>query len=148
MSNGAILSADQTTLDNSVISATQASECAIEGAVFWIVNDLLPFSALDSDGLRTFVEAFNPVMHVPCSDTVRAQLPILASSLKGQLQQLIGSTLQFGALTFDGWSSGAFKPFLGITLDWIDQSFKQHTCILAMAPMPFPHDATSTAVLV
>lgn len=40
------------------------------------------------------------------------------------------------------------KPYLGVTLHWIDDAFRYHECALAMEQQKYPRTAEATSVLI
>ncbi|KAI7824628.1 ribonuclease H-like domain-containing protein [Gamsiella multidivaricata] len=48
----------------------------------------------------------------------------------------------------DSWSSRSNKPYLDITLHWIDNDFNALECTLEMIPQPYPHTISATARLI
>lgn len=114
----------------------------------WIIKDMLPFSTVDSEAFKDVIRSINHHVKVPCGATLRNRLPTYASYLRAELKQLLEKTLKHGCLTLDGWTSAANKPFLGITLHWLDEHFTPRQFVLAMAPQPYPHDAIHMARLI
>lgn len=117
-------------------------------ALSWIVKDMLPFSILDSSAFKSFIQTINPMIRVPCSSTIKGKLPGKVSLLKVVMREHLLNTLVNGAITIDSWTSSANKPYLGITLHWLDDNFYMHETVLDLSPQPYPHDATTTARLI
>jgi hypothetical protein len=134
----------QTKLDQ--ISGKSSSKVS-NAALVWIINDMFPFSTVNTPAFRTFVLTVNPLAQVPCAATLRDRLAQRASLIRGNLKAFLTNTLEYGSITTDSWSSNANKPYIAVTLHWLDEDFKIHECCLSMAPQPYPHDAQTTALL-
>jgi hypothetical protein len=59
--------------------------------------------------------------------------------LADKLRFILSTTLVYGSITADGWSSTGMRPYLGVTLHWIDDTFRYHECALAMEEQKYPH---------
>ena len=136
----------QTKIDSNTI-AIPKQERVVAAALEWIIEDQQPFTAMDSPKHRALLNLFNPKVNVPCAATIRAGMINHCRTLTGRLKFLMGTTLLYGTLTADGWTSGSGKPFLSITLHWLDDNFKHHEYLLDLAPQPYPHTHQRTARL-
>ncbi|KAF9990401.1 hypothetical protein BGZ79_004812, partial [Entomortierella chlamydospora] len=137
----------QTTLYQQPVSS-KLQEKIIAASLNWIIEDMLPFSIMDLAAFRHFISTFSPLVRMPCSNTVRGRLVEHSTYLRGLLKDHMDKTLLFGCITFDSWTSSAHKPYLGITIHWLDQDYHPQECVLALAPQPYPHTAPTTAQLI
>ncbi|KAF9271507.1 hypothetical protein BGZ68_003524, partial [Mortierella alpina] len=117
-------------------------------ALNWIIQSMQPFSALDSPAFREMIQAVNPQVRLPCSATIRAMLADHTLLLEDMLKVRFAETLEFGSLTTDSWTSAANRPYMSVTLHWLDKDFGLHECALALEPQPYPHTAQPTALLI
>jgi hypothetical protein len=125
------------------VTAESRRQAVVTSALQWIISDMLPFSTFNSVAFREFMATCNSGLKLPCSATVRSHLTKHRLRLTESLRGLMDKTLIYGSLTADGWSSGSNKPYLGITLHWLDSNFNYFECALDMAPQPYPHTAVA-----
>ncbi|KAF9946961.1 hypothetical protein BGZ72_011000, partial [Mortierella alpina] len=87
---------------------------------------------------------------MPCSVTVRGRLAnrTLYMYLEDMLKVRLAESLEFGSLTTDSWTSAANRPYMSVTLHWLDKDFHLNECALALEPQPYPHTAQPTALLI
>lgn len=137
----------QTKLDGTSIPIPKEGKI-VSAALEWIIADLQPFSAIDTPKHKALLNLYNPRLSVPCSATVRNALPDHRRGLTDILKKLMNESMLFGAITADSWTSQSNKPFMGITLSWLDSNFNNYECVLDLAPQPYPHDASNTARLI
>lgn len=90
--------------------------------VEYIAGDLLPFSTVESENFRKFVEMLNPRFQMPSRKYLSTKL--IQNKAKTIQQRLIDNLKKVDniCLTIDIWTNRAMKGFLGITahfiLDW------------------------------
>lgn len=137
----------QTTLSGTSVTA-QKKEKLVKASLDWVVEDYIPFSTFKSSAFKKLMQLINPVVQPPCQTTVRERLHGYRLLLQEQIEKLLSKTFGFGSLTIDDWTSDSGRPFLGVTLHWLDKDFVQHECALDLVPHPYPHDAESIADLV
>ena len=126
---------------SSAMTATQQTrEEFIQAALNWIIQDYEPFSRFDSPAFRDFLSVINPNVSLICARTIRTRLPDYRAHIEGQINTLLQETFKFGSITVDDWTSTSGRPFMMITLHWLDSNFKAHEHALDLMPHPYPHD--------
>ncbi|CAO3568902.1 unnamed protein product [Mortierella alpina] len=63
-------------------------------ALNWIIQSMLPFSALDSPSFREMIQSINPQVRMPCSATIRAKLADHTLPLEDMLKVRLAETLE------------------------------------------------------
>jgi len=126
----------------------QKKEAIIKAALTWVVTAYIPFSTFDSDSFRSLIRLINPIVNIPCTATIRDRLHIYRLGLQERIEQLLSRTFKIGSLTADDWTSDSNRPFMGITLHWLDSDFKAYECTLELVPHPYPHSGESIAKLI
>lgn len=137
----------QTTLTGTS-TTVQKKEAIIKAALTWVVTTYIPFSTFDSDSFRALVHLINPIISMPCAATVRDRLHNYRLGLQMRIEQLLSETFKVGSMTVDDWTSDSNRPFMGITLHWLDSEFKGYECTLDLVPHPYPHNGESIAKLI
>ena len=84
---------------------------------------------------------------MPCSVTVRGTLADRTLYLEDMLKDRLAESLEFSSLTTDSWTSAANRPYMSVTLHWLDKDFHLDECALALEPQPYPQTAQPTALL-
>lgn len=106
----------------------------------WIIEDMQPFSIMDSPSFRALLTLYNSRAPLPCAATARSKMVSYRSDLSTRVDHLVQTTMLSGSITIDGWTSQSNKPFLSVTLHWLTENFKFLECVLDMVPFPYPHD--------
>lgn len=96
----------------------------------FIVKDVHPFSAVQNEGLKTFIHMLEPRYTIPSrqhsSDKALPELyEVVKTTVKADLQEASAV-----ALTTDGWISRATESYVTITSSDIDKEWKMQNYIL------------------
>lgn len=137
----------QATLTEMTVPASKLDKIVSAG-LRWMIKDFQPFSVFDSDAFREFLSTCSPMLKPPCSATIRAKLPLFREELAGQIHLRMSTTMDYGCLTLDSWTSAANRPYMGITIQWLDQEFGFNECALEFTYQPYPHTAQNAAGLI
>lgn len=144
--------AEGVSLVQSTLSGTattqQKQEALIKAALNWIVTDFIPFSTFDSEAFWCFAQLINPIVKPPCASMLWTNLYDYRLGLQKEIETLLAATFTAGSMTVDDWTSGSNRPFMGLTLHWIDSEFNLYECALDLAPHPYPHDGKSISDLI
>jgi hypothetical protein len=109
--------------------------------VEFVVGDLEPLRLCESVRLRRFVTGLNPKYSHPGRSQVRDAISTLAAKNRLELQGTF-SSIDDIHITTDLWTSGANKPFLGVTFHWVDPtSFRMDWIEAKTKMLPYPHTA-------
>jgi hypothetical protein len=133
----------------SIMTATQKKkEEFIQAALNWITQDYEPFSRFDSPAFREFLTAIDPNVKPVCAKTIRMRLSDFRANIERQINTLLQKTFKFGSITVDDWTSTGGRPFMSMTLHWLDSEFKAHEYALDLVPHPYPYDGVSIGKLI
>ncbi|KAF9085403.1 hypothetical protein BGX27_003468, partial [Mortierella sp. AM989] len=133
----------------STMTTTQKKkEEFIQAALNWITQDYDPFSTFDSSAFREFLAVIDPDVKPVCAKTIRMRLPDFRAHIERQINTLLQKTFKFGSITVDDWTSTSGRPFMSMTLHWLDSEFKAHEHALDLVPHPYPHDGVSIGKLI
>lgn len=139
----------QTTLTGSGTSISKARhEAATKAILECVVENYLPFSFVDSDSFKRLIQIVNPIFKPACAATVRSALNPHRLVLEQKMEIMLNDSCEFVSMTCDDWTSNNRRPFLGITLHWINKDFQLQDCPVELVPHPYPHDAESIKELV
>ena len=87
--------------------------------VYHIIDDMRPFSTIESKSFRNILHACEPRYKPPSATSVSEQIvPIWHQLEKAKLQQEL-SDVKYVGLTSDGWTSRAVMPFETITVHFM-----------------------------
>ncbi|CAB5369131.1 unnamed protein product [Rhizophagus irregularis] len=113
--------------------------------VNWIIDDLQPFSVVNSPSFRIFCNELDPAFLVPEAKTIKAIIHQAYNFTYPKMVEQIGKEAISVALTADLWTGRNRKGFLGITCSYIDPEFILKEVILAIEYVQYPHTAEHIA---
>jgi hypothetical protein len=96
--------------------------------VMFLVSSNLPFSLVESQGFKNFMNYLCPKAHVKTRNTFSQwKLNLVNENLKADVDQVLKKDLKTCsqmALTTDCWTAKNQEPFMSLTLHYISDSFK------------------------
>ena len=105
----------------------------------WVVQTYQPYSAVEHDSFRQFVQSHNrkasSVSRKHIKTLVKEKVAIVKTCVDAMVR------LERGAVTTDGWTSKANQSYFAFTFHWIDEEFELHSIPLGIVH----HKGTSTA---
>lgn len=114
-----------------------------------LVRCNLPFSLVNTHGLRDFVAYLDPKMHLKDQRTfARSKLPLLYYNVKKAVEEKLAKDLDGlagVAFTTDLWSSRNFDPYLGLTLHYITRQWKMERILVYCGSAEGRHTAINIA---
>ncbi|KAG0039463.1 hypothetical protein BGZ83_002797 [Gryganskiella cystojenkinii] len=113
------------------MSVVPSKDAITSAALNWIISDMPPFSVLDSDDFKALVRLYQRKYTIPCARTVSEALPDHRLAVAHRLKKLLNASFVSGYMTIDNWTSDSGKPFMSLTLQWLDPNFNFHECGLA-----------------
>ena len=113
--------------------------------VNWIINDLQPFSVVNSPSFRIFCNELDPAFLVPEAKTIKAMIHRAYNFTYPKMVEQIGKEATSVALTADLWTGRNRKGFLGVTCSYLDADFILKEVTLAIEYVRYPHTAEHIA---
>lgn len=116
---------------------THSRKIALDKALIqMIVKDFQPLRLVDDQGFRNFVELLDPKYQLPSRPTVsNSLLPDTYKATKTKVIQKLEICDTMVSLTMDIWTSLSNHSYLGITVHFIDSTFRADSAILATREM-------------
>lgn len=110
-----------------------------------IATDLQPFSVVNDNGFRHFINLLDPKYVIPSKFTIREKIMKdmynkCVLKLKGILKDI-----HFVAITTDSWTSVSTESYLAITCHFIDQNFNLNSSLLAVPKVNEQHTSENLA---
>ena len=106
-----------------------------------------PFSALKDEAFVELVKTLNPLAHIVCDKTIRADLMVefekKIEHLKTELAEVPGKI----SISLDGWTSKHGLPFLAIRGHWVDDQWQLKSKLLDFAYIEGSHDGQNHSVI-
>ena len=109
--------------------------------VNWVIDDLQPFSVVNSPSFRIFCSELNPAFLVPEAKTIKAMIHQVYNFIHPKMIEQIEKEAISVALTADLWTGRNRKGFLGITCTYLDSDFILKEVILGIEYVQYPHTA-------
>ncbi|CAB5350312.1 unnamed protein product [Rhizophagus irregularis] len=100
--------------------------------VNWVIDDLQPFSVVNSPSFRIFCNELDPAFLIPEAKSVKAMIHQAYNFTYPRMIEQIGKEAKSVALTADLWTGRNHKGFLGITCSYLDADFIFKEVILAI----------------
>ncbi|EXX67403.1 zinc finger BED domain-containing protein 4-like [Rhizophagus irregularis DAOM 181602=DAOM 197198] len=113
--------------------------------VNWVIDDLQPFSVVNSPSFRIFCNELDPAFLIPEAKSVKAMIHQAYNFTYPRMIEQIGKEAKSVALTADLWTGRNHKGFLGITCSYLDADFILKEVILAIEYVRYPHTAEHIA---
>ncbi|CAB5382472.1 unnamed protein product [Rhizophagus irregularis] len=111
----------------------------------WIVDDLLPFSVVNSTSFRIFCNELDPTFLVPEAKTIKAIIHKAYNYIQPKIIEQIIKEATSVSLTTDLWTGRNRKGFIGITCSYLDSDFTLKEIILTVQYVRYPHTAENIA---
>lgn len=137
-----------------VIQSLSALDIAI-----WLLSDMLPLSTAETPAFAALLARAKVKGAALSARSIAREVPTLLEAVRRILKYLTHASLSppLGAaplgrhtryaLTLDGWTSRAGKPFLGVTIHFVDEGFKLYSCALGLAEFKGGHSAVDHRVI-
>lgn len=97
--------------------------------VHWLAVKRLPFNFFDDAETQEFFKAINPHLDYPKKDAFRRRVLEEYTRMKNNFKVLLDDVNSV-SFTIDAWTSTSCKSFYGITIHFIDDSWKMHSLAL------------------
>ena len=108
----------------------------------WITHSQIPFSVVESDAFRQFMEICAPeaVSFIPTShNTIRGDLErYIELRMPSILADLAGATSKIHVV-FDGWTSSSNQSIFGLVYRYLDLNCQLNTLLLGLIETPESH---------
>ncbi|XP_074034348.1 E3 SUMO-protein ligase ZBED1-like [Leptinotarsa decemlineata] len=107
-------------------------------------KDYQPFSVVEDEGFRSFVNCLNPAYQLPSRKTITyTLLPSIYEETFHNLQSKI-KDVRSVTLTTDCWTSINIESFMAVTIHYID-NFQLHSALLECSSFPQDHTSENLA---
>jgi len=103
-----------------------------------IVVDQLPFLLVESGTFKELFARLDPRFRLPCRQTVSKRIGETFIRKREEVKGILRNEPGKVSITTDIWTACNQVAFLGITMHWIDQSWKMRLLLLDIVPL---HDA-------
>ncbi|KAK3911914.1 E3 SUMO-protein ligase ZBED1 [Frankliniella fusca] len=136
----------QATLSFTKLDKKTIDDCAMGGA-YLLAAECLPYSLVDSDGFRKFVEVLRPGLGRAFPGR-RAMTDNYIPRMYIETVETIKSLLKeadYISLTMDGWTSVAKEAFIGATAHFINLAWELVSVTLGCMPTDESHTAANLA---
>ena len=111
----------------------------------WIIDDLQPFSVVNSTSFRAFCNELDPAFLVPEAKTIKATIHKAYNYIQPKMiEQIIKEAISV-SLTTDLWTGRNRKGFIGITCSYVDSDFILKEVTLTVQYVRYPHTAENIA---
>ena len=111
-------------------SAIITKETQFNALARFICKNYQPISVIENNDFRDFLKTVAPQFSLPNRASMKAVIHNKFIALKAKLTILIKNNKL--SLTTDGWTSKSKHTYFCYTLHWIDETFKLHSCPLAI----------------
>lgn len=110
-----------------------------------IIKHDLPFSFVEYDGIRTFLQYVNP--NLPCisRNTLVSDINKLYLKEKATLKEALGKLKNRICLTSDVWTACTSEGYICLTAHYVDENWKLNSKILNFDHFPPPHSGVELA---
>jgi len=119
--------ANQTTLNfsssNSYYDKRTNSEF-VKLLLRWIVIDMLPFSLVESNSFKDFIQKLNPKFQCPGRSTLKNEIVSEFDSRRKHVVNFVKNISGRCSLTTDIWSSIKNEAFIGVTIHYITNEWE------------------------
>nr|XP_010776357.1 PREDICTED: zinc finger BED domain-containing protein 1-like [Notothenia coriiceps] len=126
-------------------STSPRSQKITESIVYFICQDLRPYSVVENIGFRRMVNAMEPRYPVPTRQHLtKVCVPRLCAQTKAHFKASLGKAERV-ALTCDGWTSRTTEAYVTITAHFINEEWELVTYVLQTRDMPESHTGHNLA---
>lgn len=124
---------------------SQKQKMLTEKLTSMIVKDMQPFSVVENDGFRDFVNALDPRFNIPSRMTLSKNY--LQNLYAGEIKKLKMdlAAAEYIALTTDGWTSRQTTSFLTVTCHYITSEWELRSAVLNTVHLKMDHSAQNLA---
>lgn len=99
-----------------------------------------PFSAPKDQPFIDLIKTLNPLAHIVCDKTIRADLMVEHEKKMEELKVELAAVPGKISITLDGWTSKHGLPFLAIRGHWIDNQWQLKSKLLDFTYIDGNHD--------
>ena len=109
----------------------------------FIVEDLQPFSVLQSQAFKRIIEGLDVQANVLSIDRLKELLINSEDKILKNVREYAISDAEISSVSFttDMWTSDNDDPYIGLTLHWINDNFQIKEIIGTISYLPYPHTA-------
>jgi hypothetical protein len=111
-----------------------------------VATGCFPFAMVDNPGFRFLAQKWVPGIKLPSRTSIRTEIMKLYETYKTHVGRLIEEEATEGVCTtMDAWTDIEIRPFIGVTISFVDTSFKLRTFNLATRFFDVPHTSKNIA---
>jgi hAT family C-terminal dimerisation region/BED zinc finger len=107
--------------------------------VEWFTRECMPFTVVESPCFRKFVRMLKPETVIPSADTIKRETISMFDTEKNRVRAMLQGAPGKLSFAVDAWTAANMKPFLGVTVHWIDCEWHLHNVMLDFALLSGPH---------
>src|SRR5580765_7441476 len=112
---------------------------------YFIATNMMPYSLVEKEGFKLFVNALNPSYKLPSRKTLtESRIPSIYSDTRTIIENIIKSA-NFFSFTTDCWTSNSNQPFIGLTCHFINAEFKLGSACLGCVELSEDHTGENIA---
>lgn len=134
------VSSKTTQLKMSQFTVNKSAKMKIDNALaYFIATNMMPYSLVEKEGFKVFVNALNPSYKLPSRKTItESRIPTMYSETRNIIQNIIMGA-NFLTFTTDCWTSSSNQPFIGLTCHFINANFKLISACLGCIELSEDH---------
>lgn len=127
----------------------KSAKTKIDNALaYFIATNMMPYSLVEKEGFKLFVNALNPSYKLPGRKTLtESRIPSMYSETRNIIGNIIRSADVF-TFTTDCWTSSSNQPFIGLTCHFINANFKLTSDCLGCIELSEDHTGENIADVV
>lgn len=124
----------------------KSSKTKIDNALaYFIATNMMPYSLVEKEGFKLFVNALNPSYKLPGRKTLtESRIPSMYSDTRTIIKNIIKDA-NFFTFTTDCWTSNSNVPFIGLTCHFINANFKLSSVCLGCIELSEDHTGENIA---
>jgi len=127
----------------------KSAKIKIDNALaYFIATNMMPYSLVEKEGFKLFVNALNPSYKLPGRKTLtESRIP----SMYNETRNIIGKIIKnanFFTFTTDCWTSSSKQLFIGLTCHFINANFKLNSACLGCIELSEDHTGENIADVV
>lgn len=124
----------------------KSAKIKIDSALaYFIATNMMPYSLVEKEGFKVFVNALNPSYKLPGRKTLtESRIPSMYSETRTIIENIIRSA-NFFTFTTDCWTSSSNQPFIGLTCHFINVNFKLISACLGCIELSEDHTGENIA---
>ncbi|XP_060882143.1 E3 SUMO-protein ligase ZBED1-like [Metopolophium dirhodum] len=127
----------------------KSAKIKIDNALaYFIATNMMPYSLVEKEGFKLFVNALNPSYKLPGRKTLtESRIPSMYSETRNIIGNIIRSADVF-TFTTDCWTSSSNQPFIDVTCHFINDNFKLTSASLGRIELSEDHTGENIADVV